>query len=502
MTRRTVAIAAAVLIIAGGVLLVVLWPRHAPVAAHTETVRYGAFESTLPASGTIEHAQTRTFTALVAGNLDHFAVVPGERVRAGALLVSIANTGVVEAEETAYAAYLGAAARARGAVAANRVLPTQNRSAVVSAEANLEQARFAENQARADARAGAQSGLGYGAPSAAEQKAQSDATLAKATTDAREAERIMSADQELYANKAIAHDALDQSVARNDQAQAELRRAQVSATETNAAISRQAPVLNDRVLAAEDAVKQALAALAAARATATEPRQSDVDAAIADEAARHAEWQAALLARSALEVRTPVDGTIETTGTEPGDATRPLQPGDAIAAGIPLVTLASDNHFVVRVKVDEQDVAGLRAGQPAWVHGVDFGGRRLAATVAALNAVAQKSDDPANASRQIVVTVRLLDAPAFVRAGMTADVDIVVEHDAHVLTLEPAAILRDAANAPYVFVVHDGVAHKAPVTLGPANADAVVVRAGVTSGERIVTEHIDAIVDGAAVTGS
>ena len=181
MTRRTMAIAAAVLIVAGGILLVVLWPRHAPIAARTETVRYGAFESTLPASGTIEHAQTRTFTALVAGNLDHFAVTPG-RARPGRRLArkSIANTGVVEAEETAYAAYLGAAARARGAVAANRVLPTQNRSAVVSAEANLEQARFAENQARADARAGAQSGLGYGAPSAAEQKAQSDATLAKA----------------------------------------------------------------------------------------------------------------------------------------------------------------------------------------------------------------------------------------------------------------------------------------------------------------------------------
>ena len=278
--------------------------------------------------------------------------------------------------------------------------------------------------------------------------------LPRPSTAAREAEAHHECRSgKLYADKAIAHDALDQSVARNDQAQAELRRAQVSATETNAAISRQAPVfLNDRVRAAEDAVQQALAALAAAQATATEPRQSDVDAAIADEAARHAEWQAALLARSALEVRTPVDGTIDTTGTEPGDATRPLQPGDAIAAGTPLVTLASDNHFVVRVKVDEQDVAGLRAGQPAWVHGVDFGGRRLAATIGALNAVAQKSDDPANASRQIVVTVRLLDAPAFVRAGMTADVDIVVEHDAHVLTLEPAAIRRDPANAPYVFV--------------------------------------------------
>ena len=66
---------------------------------------------------------------------------------------------------------------------------------------------------------GLQSGLGYGETTAADQLAAANATLATSATTLREARRVYVAYQDLYANKAISRDQLDQAQAQFEQAQ-------------------------------------------------------------------------------------------------------------------------------------------------------------------------------------------------------------------------------------------------------------------------------------------
>ncbi len=437
---------------------------------------------------------------MVAGNIAQIYVRPGQRVSGGQLLATISNPQLVNAEQTAHEAYLASAGRARTAASTNAVLPTQNRSSIVQAQAALEQARFNLNQAIQDQRAGAQSGLGYGGTSASQQRAAADANVAQRQTDLREADRIATANRDLYAQKAISKDTLDQSVAKLDQARVAFSQATRDRNETYAQIARQNPVLSERVQADRDAVTQAQAALAAARANAGQDKSGDVQAAQADTAQRYADWRYAADQVARLRITAPFAGIVQTIATETADTLRPLQPGDTVTAGQPIVTLSGDSGFIVRTRVDEQDIASVRTGQPAIVSGEDLGTTKLAGHVAAIGAVAQKSDDPSNTARQVITTVALDRTVPFLRDGMTVDVDIVTQDRPRVLAVTADAIRRDANNKPYVLLVSGGKTVKRPVTLGSSNESQAIVTRGLAPGDVVIGERNVGIVEGIRVT--
>jgi RND family efflux transporter MFP subunit len=495
------------IIVAAAVVIILIGafaarPHDAAIEARLQTVRRSTFETRLPETGTLQRAQTQTLSALVGGNLERFTVAPGQHVDADEVVAIVANPQVVNAADTAHATYLAAAARAETASENNAVLPLQNRSSVVQAQAALEQARFNLNQAQQDVRSGSQSGLGYGGTSADEQRAVADAAVANAATQARESKRIYDANVDLFANKAISRDALEQSRAREEQDQVNLKQAQSQRDATYASLARQAPVLEDRVSAARDAVHQAEAALASARASAAQPKTGDVAAARADATARRSDWIYAAAQVDRLELRAPFAGIVETIASQTGDITRPLQPGDAVTTGQALVTIAADSGYIVRTKVDEQDIASVAVGQPATIGGEDLAGASLPGHVVAVDAVAQKSDDPSNTSRQVVTTVRLDRTLPFLRAGMTVDVDIITHAAPHAIVVGNDAIRRDPANKPYVFVVRDGRTVKSAVTLGAANETQTVVTRGLAPGDVVVNDRNVAIAAGVAVTGT
>jgi len=496
------------LIIVGAGLLVILLigafaarPKGSAVTTLVKTVGYTRYQTKLPETGVVQRPQTQTLAALVAGNVERIAVHPGQRVAGGQLLATIANPQLINAERDAREAYLASQGRARTAVATNATLPTQNRSSIVQAEAALQQARFNLNQAITDARSGSQSGLGYGGTSATQQRAAADANLAQRRTDLREAQRLADANRDLFAQKAVSKDALDQANAKLDQARVAFDQAQRDRDETYAQIARQTPVLSARVQANRDAVTQAVAALAAARAMAAQDKAGDVEAARADAAQHYEDWRYAADQVARMRIVAPYPGVVQTIATQTGDTLRTLQPGDAVTAGQALITLAAGDGFVVRAKVDEQDVASVRSGQPATVSGEDLGTTTLPGHVATIGAVAQKSDDPSNTSRQVVTTIALDRTVPYLRDGMTVDVDIVTLDRPHVLALPADAIRREpGTNKPYVLVVANGVAKKRPVTLGATNDAQSIVTHGVAPGEVVIVERNPGIVDGLRVT--
>jgi HlyD family secretion protein len=498
--RRNVIILVIALVVVVGIGIVAARPKGAAVTARVVKVAYTRYVTKLPETGVVQRPQTQTLAALVAGNLGQLYVRAGQRVAAGQLLATISNPQVVNAEQTAHEAYLAAEGRARTVQATNATLPTTNRSSIVQAQAALEQARFNLNQAIQDERAGAQSGLGYGGTSAAQQRAAADTLLAQRETDLREARRIADADRDLFAQKAIAKNTLDADQAKLQQAQAAYDQAKRDRAETYASIARQTPVLSDRVRAQRDAVAQAEAALAAARANAAQDKSGDVAAALADAAQRYSDWRYATEQVGRLRIVAPVAGTVQTIATQTGDTLRQLQPGDTVTAGQAIVTISAELGFVVRAKVDEQDIAGVKVGQRTIVSGEDLGSTTLPGHVLMIAATAQKSDDPSNTSRQIVTTIALDRIVPYLRDGMTVDVDIVTLEQPHVLAIPADAVRRDAKNKPFVLVLKDGRTVKRPVTLGPTNDTQAVVKDGLALNETIVAERNIGIVEGIRVT--
>jgi len=490
-----------ILILIGGLLAIVVVgaiaarPHDSATTVRVVTVGYTRYQTKLPETGVVQRPQTQTLAALVAGNLGRIYVRPGQHVSSGQLLATISNPQLVDAAMTAQQTYLGAQGRARTTASTNATLPAQNRSAVVQAEANLETARFTLNQAIQDQRAGAQSGLGYGGTSAAQQRAAADTNVAQRATDLSEAKRIAGADQALLAQKAIARNIVDQDVAKLQQAQAAYDQAKRDRDETYAQIARQSPVLSDRVRADRDAVTQAHAALASARANAAQDKSGDVAAANADTQKAYEDWRYASDQVARTRIVAPFPGVVQTVATQTGDTLRQLQPGDAVTAGQAIVTISADSGFVVRAKVDEQDIAGVQTGQPAVVSGEDLGTTTLRGHVVQIGAVAQKSDDPSNTARQIVTTIGLDQTVPYLRDGMTVDVDIVTQDRPHVLAVPVDAVRRDAADKPYVLVVSNGTTAKRYVKLGTTSDTQAVVRSGLKPGEIIVAERNIGIVD-------
>jgi HlyD family secretion protein len=161
--------------------------------------------------------------------------------------------------------------------------------------------------------------------------------------------------------------------------------------------------------------------------------------------------------------------------------------------------LTADDDFVVRTKVDEQDVADLALGQKAIVSGEDFDGATLPGHVVAISPIAQRSDDPSNTARQVVTTIALEQRLPFLRDGMTVDVDIVTHREPHVLAVSTDAVRRDASGT-FLFVAKDGRAVRVPVTLGTQNDTSAVVTSGLHDGDTVIDDKNPSIVAGTQVT--
>ena len=454
-----IALVVVVAIIAGNL-------RSGATGVRTITITAGTFTTRLPETGQLQRPHAATLAALVAGNVGSIYAQPGQRVRSGALLATIVNPQLEANAATAQAAYDGALSRARKT---EDTLPLQNRSAVV-------QARVALQQAEQDLSQGTQSGLGYGGITAQEQRLAADADVARTQTDLHEAQRIADADRDLFANKAISRDALDQAQAKLDQAKV----AADQATERRQILTRTLALgeqyLRNRVRAQRDALQQAEANLAATQPGDVASARADVEKAAAD-----LQFAQAQVAR--MQIRAPFDGIVQSIANETGDSLRPLQSGDGVTAGQAILTLAVDGPFIVRTKVDEQDVAGIALGQRAIVSGESFGGKTLPGHVSAISASAQKSDDPTNTSRQVLTTVTLERSLPFLRDGMTVDVDLVTNDLRNAIAVPTDAVRRDKDNHPFVWVASDGKARRAEVVLGPSNDSTTVVRSGLSVGE-------------------
>lgn len=461
MVRRVAVITGAIVVVA--VIVVLVRPfQPAGGQVETATVTRGSLEATVELAGSVTPRDSRSLGFGTVGTVASVAVRAGDTVRAGQVLASL-DDGVAQTQvRAAQAALASAAAR----LAADRAGLTaaqlaQARDPVTQAAAALDAARAGETAARA----------------------QRDATVAAAAATLEQAEAQLAADTTNGAAETILG----------------LDRLAVEAARAN---------LDSVAQQGAGAVAQAAAAVSSARAALTaaqhayEVRTAPAPEAViaADEAAVASAEASLAAARQALtlaSIISPIAGTVTDVGFRIGDrigsvaggvGAAPVGAGATEASGRIVVQDLSD--LDVRATASEIDIVSLTIGQSATVTFDALTGLAIGASICDLGRTGSTSQGVV----EYPLTLCLTSADERLRAGMSANVSIVLARADDVLVV-PSPAVRTLDGRSVVRVLQpDGAIREVEVQVGISSGTRLEIRSGLAEGDRVVV--------GGATTGS
>ena len=192
------------------------------------------------------------------------------------------------------------------------------------------------------------------------------------------------------------------------------------------------------------------------------------------------------LARTQLQA--PQAGLVVYAKEGERGSTRKIYPGMMAFAGQPLIYLPDMSTMVVDAEVNEFDVGKVQSGAPVEVRleadpASVFHGRVL--QVATLSRL---KPGPAGTDSKIKVfdvTVKIEEKDPRLKPGLSATLDIIVEHQRDVISVPLSAVVS-RGDEPFVLVANAGRVEKRKVILGASNDERVVVREGLRPGEQVV----------------
>jgi HlyD family secretion protein len=179
-------------------------------------------------------------------------------------------------------------------------------------------------------------------------------------------------------------------------------------------------------------------------------------------------------------VRSPISGYILEYAVEVGD---PVVPISTYQEGTVLIRMAEMNKLLFRGNVDEIDVGRLREGMPV---DLKIGALPEAKVSGTLTLISLKAKTEDNATR-FPVEISLLPAKDVVlRAGYSANADVIIERRDSVLTI-PERLVRTAHDTSRVtLLLPDGKQEERIVKLGLSDAINVEVLDGLHEGDLVV----------------
>ena len=170
-----------------------------------------------------------------------------------------------------------------------------------------------------------------------------------------------------------------------------------------------------------------------------------------------------------------------------------------VAAGTPLVEIGNTTGLEIAADFLTTDAVAVRPGAPATIR--DWGGEEaLTAWVRQVDpgAFTKVSALGLEEQRVPIVLDLVSDRPATLGHDFHLNVAIVVWTGTDVLTIPSTALFR-VGESWAVFVVRDGRARLARVTVGRSDGTRSVVERGLAEGEEVVVQPSDALQDGSGV---
>ncbi|MBU6214724.1 efflux RND transporter periplasmic adaptor subunit [Patescibacteria group bacterium] len=211
------------------------------------------------------------------------------------------------------------------------------------------------------------------------------------------------------------------------------------------------------VASAQSAVGVAQKQLALDQGGSTQSTITAQRAAVASAQARVNELEDAL---GDLRILAPFSGTVASLTAKASEAAR---------AGIPEVSLISNDPLKIEGYVPESHYAELAVGQSASIRFIAFPNDTFQGTIGRIDPVAVLQDQVPN----VKVTIYLASADARLKPGLTATADIVTEQKPHALSVPLAAVQGFGASATVLRKVA-GKVESTPVTLGIQDNDGYV----------------------------
>nr|WP_295661960.1 efflux RND transporter periplasmic adaptor subunit [Polymorphobacter sp.] len=246
------------------------------------------------------------------------------------------------------------------------------------------------------------------------------------------------------------------------------------------------PTPTSRLEAAKAASDASVANLALARAQRLRAdglmSNAEVETARAAATAASATRSAVGARAASLTIRAPADGTVQALTA---------RPGDIVAAGVAVATIATKGEARARFGIDPVLAAQVRAGQPLQITRPS-GGAPIAAIVAGVDPQVDPTTRLASVFARFAPGSRVSPGEALgamlpVGGGVTSGVVL------------PYAALLDDGGRSYVFVVKNGVAQSRNVVPGNSAGDSISIASGIAPGERVVVAGGTAIDDGMKV---
>lgn len=202
----------------------------------------------------------------------------------------------------------------------------------------------------------------------------------------------------------------------------------------------------------------------------------DLDRAKSDLDAARASLRRARAQRNFTTLTAPADGQV---------IRRDGEVGQFIPAGQTIFYLECCAPLRVTAEVDEEDIPRVSIGQQVVMRADALPGVVMDGDV---SEVTPKGDPVARSYR---VRIRLMNAPALLRTGMTVDANLIVSQRANAL-LVPTTALRDGA----VWLLRDGRLQRQQVELGIRGELRTEIRAGLDDGARLLEAPPETVTEG------
>ncbi len=183
-------------------------------------------------------------------------------------------------------------------------------------------------------------------------------------------------------------------------------------------------------------------------------------------------------------IRAPFDGVV---------GKRQVSPGELVDPSRVVTRLDGLGSLRVDLSLPEGDLARVTTGLAAEVTASASRGAPIAGTVAF---VAVHIDE---ATRTFEVRIAVQDAESRLRPGMTTAVRIVASRAEQALLVPTECVVPTAAGSAVWIVGADNKVSRRPVKLGERHETTVEVTEGLATGDRIVSEGLARLRDGAAV---
>lgn len=187
-----------------------------------------------------------------------------------------------------------------------------------------------------------------------------------------------------------------------------------------------------------------------------------------------------------IRLKAPRDGILLYPPKTGEDKSGKLTVGTSVKAGQVIALVGDLSGLSVDIEIPEIDIDKMHTGMRAKITGIALGKQILEGEVVAVNAQASTVATAALPSFSAVVEVKTLNESQrpWVKVGMSASIEIDIDEKEQ-LVVPIAALIQEKGRAVVNIQSKDG-AVKRIITTGAAQADKVVVAAGLKAGEVIV----------------